>query len=67
MCESNYHHLKVGKPCVTCEQGKVDIPMLIGFIFAVISAGTIVVTGLYSMLVDHGVITDLRLLLGFYQ
>jgi hypothetical protein len=38
--------------------------MLIGFIFGAIVAGGVVVTGVYSILVDHGVITDLRLLLG---
>ena len=41
--------------------------MLLGFIFGAIVLGTVVVTGVYSALVDHGIITDLRLLLGFYQ
>ena len=66
-CAADFHHLKVGKACSTCNQGTVDIPMLIGFLFASVVAGGIVITGAYGILVDHGVITDLRLLLGFYQ
>jgi hypothetical protein len=41
--------------------------MLIGFVFVALVSGAVVITGVYSVLLDHGIITDLRLLLGFYQ
>ena len=66
-CRADFHHLKVGKPCTACDDGRVDIPMMLGLIFAAVLAGSIVISGVYSMLVDHGIVTDLRLLLGFYQ
>lgn len=66
-CRDGFHHLKVGKQCTACRDGRVDIPMLIGLVFGSIIVASIVLSGLYNMLVDHGIITDLRLLLGFYQ
>lgn len=59
-CADEYHHLKVGRPCLTCEEGLVDVPALIGMVFAAIILGGVVVSGAYKVLVDHGVVTDLR-------
>ncbi len=59
-CEGDFHHLKVGRPCLSCDQGRVDVPALIGMIFAMILLGGILISGAYKILVDHGVVTDLR-------
>ena len=59
-CASDFHHLKVGRPCLTCRDGVVDVPALLGAIFGAIVLGGILVSGAYKVLVDHGVVTDLR-------
>lgn len=59
-CASDFHHLKVGRPCLTCDDGIVDFPALLGAIFGAIVLGGILVSGAYKVLVDHGVVTDLR-------
>ena len=57
-CDGDNHHLKVGKPCVPCDDGKVDVPMLLGIIFVGMIVGAVIISGVYSTLVDHGVVTD---------
>lgn len=59
-CADEYHHLKVGRPCLTCEGGVVDVPVLIGMVFAAIILGGVLVSGAYKVLLDHGIVTDLR-------
>jgi hypothetical protein len=58
-CKPDFHHLKVGKPCTSCLEGRVDIPTLLGMIFGGVVAASIFISGAYKILVDHGVITDL--------
>eukprot|EP01043_Picozoa_sp_COSAG02_P094851 COSAG02_NODE_31256_length_536_cov_1.565217_1_plen_85_part_01 len=31
-CAENFHHLKVGRPCQSCDEGTIDVAMLIGLI-----------------------------------
>jgi len=66
-CDAEHHHLKTGKQCETCDEGRVDIPMLIGLLFGLMFGGAIIISGVYNVLVDHGIITDIRLLVGFFQ
>eukprot|EP01043_Picozoa_sp_COSAG02_P036007 COSAG02_NODE_2612_length_8419_cov_2.286779_4_plen_1809_part_00 len=66
-CAPGYNHLKVGQPCDPCEDGRIDIPMLLGLLFFCLVFGIIVVSGLIKTLTDHGIITDFRLMIGFYQ
>lgn len=58
--QPNYHHLKVGNPCNPCDDGRVDVPLLLGIIFGGITIGISVVSGVMNMLNDHGIITDFR-------
>jgi hypothetical protein len=60
-CDGDNHHLKVGKPCVPCDDGKVDVPMLLGIIFVGMIVGAVIISGVYSTLVDHGVVTDVSM------
>ncbi len=66
-CSEDFSHLKVGKPCVACEDGRVDIPMLLGVFVAALLAGSVIVSGGIKILQDHGIVTDVRLVVGFYQ
>lgn len=59
-CEGDFHHVRVGRPCLACGEGVVDVPALIGMIFAMLLIGGILISGVYKVLVDHGVVTDLR-------
>jgi hypothetical protein len=56
--------MTVGKACERCDEGKVDIPVLIGMLVGLVIIGVVIVTGIYKTLADYGVVTDLRLLLG---
>eukprot|EP01043_Picozoa_sp_COSAG02_P027509 COSAG02_NODE_1628_length_11586_cov_3.954644_1_plen_316_part_10 len=66
-CSEGYSHLKVGKPCVACEDGRIDIPMMLGVFVAALLGGSILVSGALKVLQDHGIVTDARLIVGFYQ
>ena len=55
------------KMCKACDDGKIDIPMIIGLIMAFIIGGGIFASGVYAILGDSGMLTDIRLLVGFYQ
>lgn len=64
---TEFNHLKVGKSCEACDQGVVDIPMLMLFFFAFLAGASIAVTGVIGIMRDHGIVTDGRLIVGFYQ
>ncbi len=66
-CDSEHHHMKTGKACEACDEGTVDVPVLIGLLFCAIIGGAILVSGVYHVLVDNGIVTDIRLLVGFFQ
>jgi hypothetical protein len=66
-CAADYNHLRVGRPCDPCEDGRINVPMVLGLFFGSLVFGIVIVSGLIKTLTDHGVITDLRLMIGFYQ
>ena len=66
-CAPDYNHLRVGRPCDPCEDGRINVPMVLGLFFGSLVFGIVIVSGLVKTLTDHGVITDLRLMIGFYQ
>ena len=66
-CQPEYHHLRVGRPCDSCQDGVLNLPLVIGMVFGALIVGAVFITGMINTLSDHGVITDLRLMIGFYQ
>eukprot|EP01045_Picozoa_sp_COSAG04_P002414 COSAG04_NODE_88_length_27314_cov_6.056476_9_plen_267_part_00 len=69
-CQSEYNHLKVGNPCDPCDDGVINVPLVMGLFFGAMVVGGAVISGcthVLGVLQDNGVITDLRILVGFYQ
>eukprot|EP01045_Picozoa_sp_COSAG04_P003609 COSAG04_NODE_148_length_22826_cov_11.360026_4_plen_2104_part_00 len=66
-CESEYNHLKVGNPCDPCDDGVINVPLVMGLFAGALAVGGAVISGALGVLQDFGVITDLRILVGFYQ
>eukprot|EP01045_Picozoa_sp_COSAG04_P008546 COSAG04_NODE_476_length_13722_cov_16.614707_1_plen_903_part_10 len=66
-CEPEYNHLKVGNPCEPCDDGVINLPLVIGLFFGTMVVGGAIVSGVVGVLQDNGIITDLRILVGFYQ
>eukprot|EP01045_Picozoa_sp_COSAG04_P002347 COSAG04_NODE_85_length_27560_cov_8.621245_6_plen_838_part_00 len=66
-CEPEYNHLKVGNPCSPCDQGVINIPLVMCLFVAALVVGWAVVSGTLAVLQSFGIITDLRILVGFYQ
>lgn len=56
---------RTGQPCDSCVGNVVNVPLLLGLIFGILVIGAVVISGLAAALQDHGVITDLRILVGF--
>lgn len=52
--------------CDPCDDVTINIPFLIGLLAVVLIAVASVITGAYSWLVDNGMMTDLRIILGLY-
>jgi hypothetical protein len=70
MCASDpnpYNQYKVGTECVACADGRVNVPVVIVLGALALAATAAVITGAYSWLVDNGLSTDLRILIGLYQ
>jgi hypothetical protein len=51
-CDAEHHHLKTGKQCERCDEGKVDIPVLIGLLFFVVTGGGVIISGVHQMLLE---------------
>eukprot|EP01045_Picozoa_sp_COSAG04_P005276 COSAG04_NODE_242_length_19007_cov_3.089433_8_plen_1575_part_00 len=66
-CAPEYNHLKVGNPCLPCDDGVINLPLVMGLAFGGMIAGGAIISGVLGVLQDNGVITDLRILVGFYQ
>eukprot|EP01043_Picozoa_sp_COSAG02_P025728 COSAG02_NODE_1456_length_12512_cov_17.368082_3_plen_1508_part_00 len=56
----NYHHLRVGKPCVLCGEGTVNLPKLALLILVAVVAGILIASGIVNTISDHGMLTDAR-------
>lgn len=59
-----YNAYKVGLPCDPCDDGVINIPLLIGLVAGGLAAVAAVFSGAYSWLVDNGMTTDVRILVG---
>eukprot|EP01045_Picozoa_sp_COSAG04_P009418 COSAG04_NODE_543_length_12846_cov_7.281556_3_plen_1215_part_00 len=66
-CQPEYNHLKVGNPCDPCDDGVINVPLVLGLFCTALAVGGAVISGALGVLQDFGVITDLRILVGFYQ
>ena len=66
-CDDGYNHLRVGKPCDACDDGVINVPLVIGLLFGLLIVGGILISGAIKHLEDHGMITDIRLIIGFCQ
>ena len=66
-CQPEYNHLKVGNPCDPCDDGVINVPLVMGLFCCALAVGGAVISGALGVLQDFGVITDLRILVGFYQ
>jgi hypothetical protein len=66
-CEDGYNHFKVGQPCDSCIGNVINIPLLLGLFFTLLAVGGAVISGMANALRDHGIITDFRIIIGFYQ
>ena len=60
MCAAEYNAYKVGMMCDPCDDGKINVPMLIGFVIIGLCVVALVVSGGYDWLLDNGMLTDLR-------
>eukprot|EP01045_Picozoa_sp_COSAG04_P013493 COSAG04_NODE_960_length_9157_cov_6.389269_6_plen_765_part_00 len=66
-CQPDYNHLKVGNPCNPCDEGVINVPLVLCMFVAAMAVGWAVISGALSVLQSLGIITDLRILVGFYQ
>eukprot|EP01045_Picozoa_sp_COSAG04_P021668 COSAG04_NODE_2355_length_4284_cov_2.515173_1_plen_1336_part_01 len=66
-CEPEYNHLKVGNQCDPCDDGVINVPLVMGLFCCALAVGGAVISGALGVLQDFGVITDLRILVGFYK
>eukprot|EP01045_Picozoa_sp_COSAG04_P020662 COSAG04_NODE_2139_length_4717_cov_1.826981_2_plen_752_part_00 len=66
-CQPDFNHLKVGNPCDPCDDGVINVPLVMGLFLCAMAVGGAVISGALGVLQDFGVITDLRILVGFYQ
>ena len=66
-CTPDFNHLKVGKPCESCDDGTVNVAMLLVLVVALLVGGAIAASSLIGVMRDHGIVTDARLIIGFYQ
>ena len=53
--------------CDACDDGVIDIPLVLGLFMLLLIGGGIIISGVIKQLDDHGMITDMRLVIGFYQ
>lgn len=67
MCESGYHHLKVGNPCDPCDENLINVPLVIGLFILGLAVGMATISGVLGTLRDFGVVTDLRITVGFCE
>eukprot|EP01052_Picozoa_sp_SAG31_P008932 SAG31_NODE_459_length_15396_cov_5.092502_10_plen_431_part_00 len=66
-CVPGFNHYKVGGSCDPCDEGVINIPLLIGAVFiggAIIAA---VLSGAHSFFDELGLLTDFRIIVGLYQ
>ena len=66
-CADGYNHLKVGNPCESCDDGVVNLQLVALLIVVGVGVGGVVISGAMSVLVENNIITDLRIIVGFYQ
>eukprot|EP01045_Picozoa_sp_COSAG04_P013252 COSAG04_NODE_930_length_9363_cov_28.745898_4_plen_1224_part_00 len=66
-CEDEYNHLKVGNKCLPCDDGVINLPLVMSLAFGGLVVGGAIISGIVGILQDNGIITDLRILVGFYQ
>eukprot|EP01045_Picozoa_sp_COSAG04_P012707 COSAG04_NODE_866_length_9767_cov_2.846400_1_plen_2137_part_00 len=66
-CAAEWSHMKVGKPCEWCDDGRVNVTNLMGLIIVLLVGGSLVVSGAVKVMTDYGIVTDIRLIVGFYQ
>ena len=66
-CQPDYNHLKVGNECDGCDDNVVNLPLIFGMMLGGAVVGGAVMTGAMGVLSDNGIITDMRILVGFYQ
>ena len=66
-CADGYNHLKVGNPCESCNDGVVNLQLVALLIVVGVGVGGVVISGAMSVLVENNIITDLRIIVGFYQ
>eukprot|EP01043_Picozoa_sp_COSAG02_P027024 COSAG02_NODE_1575_length_11877_cov_43.830871_5_plen_2345_part_00 len=66
-CSADYNHLTVGKVCESCRDGVINIPLVLGVFFSGLTASVLVISGAARALQDYGLVTDLRIMVGFLQ
>ena len=66
-CVEGYNHIKVGKPCDSCDDGVINVPLVLGVVAMAAVVASIVLSGLKAKLEDNAILTDIRLIIGFHQ
>ena len=61
-CDGDWNHLKVGKPCEPCRDGKLNVAMALMTLVATFVAAGLVISGAFKVLKDNGIVTDARLI-----
>ena len=66
-CKPGWSHLKVGTICSSCDGNTFNVGAMLVGLALVLGLGTIVVSGAITWLQDYGLLTDMRIIVGFYQ
>lgn len=66
-CKEGFNHFNVGGPCDDCDQGTVNVPVLLGVVFMGLSFLLLAVTGGINWLADNNVLTDFRIIISLFQ
>lgn len=66
-CKEGFNHFKVGGPCDDCDEGTVNVPLLLGVVFISLAFLLLAVTGGVTWLADNNILTDFRIIISLFQ
>ena len=67
MCATDWNHYKVGLPCDRCDDGTVNVPMLVGMVLVLLGVAATLISGAYTWIEENRMLTDARIVIGLCQ
>ena len=57
----------MGQPCSSCDEGAINLGMVLVCFVLFLIVASIIISGALGVMREHGIVTDARLIIGFYQ